>query len=301
MWDLGGGGVRLGQTSTNAALAGPNFGNEITDNHIHHIGLVHAPAVGVLALLCANTLIAHNEIDHTFYTTISIGWTWGYKFTPCHDNIVEYNHLHDIGQGMLSDMGGVYSLGLEPGTIIRYNLIHDVTVFNYGGWGLYTDEGSSGMVLESNIVYHCQLAGFHQHYGETNLVYNNIFALNKEHQVMRSKAEPHCAFTFTNNIVYFDSGNLLGGWWKGDGFDFKHNIYFDTRVGPAPPPMDGKFTFQDWLARGHDLDSIFVDPLFVAPQHGDFRLKRGSPAIAYGFHPFNLPDVGPRKKYAGHW
>ena len=132
---------------------------------------------------------------------------------------------------MLSDMGGIYTLGLQPGTIIHDNLIHDVNVFIYGGWGLYTDEGSSGIVLESNIVYHCQSAGFHQHYGESNLLYNNnIFALNRDHQLMRTQAEPHLSFTFTNNLVYFDSGTLLGGNWTGTEFVIDHNMYFDTRA-----------------------------------------------------------------------
>jgi hypothetical protein len=298
IWDVGGGGARLGDSDMNAASAAPNNGNEVTDNHIHHIGLVHAPAVGVLALLSAGNLIAHNEIDHTYYTTISVGWTWGYGATPCRSNIVEYNHLHDFGQGMLSDMGGVYTLGLQPGTIIRNNLIHDVNVSVYGGWGLYTDEGSSGIVLEGNIVYRCQSAGFHQHYGETNLLYNNIFALNRECQFMRTRAESHLSFTFTNNIIYFSSGTLLGGNWSGNGFDVDHNIYFDTRSGTHPPvTVDGGLTFLDWRQRGHDLHSIFVDPLFAAPQTGDFRLKGGSPALAFGFHPLDGRAAGPREKY----
>jgi hypothetical protein len=297
MWDLGGGGVRIGDSDAHAALATPNTANDVTDNHIHHIGLVHAPAVGVLALLSANNLIAHNEIDHTYYTAISVGWTWGYGPTPCQGNLIEYNHLHDIGQGMLSDMGGVYTLGLQPGTIIRGNLIHDVSIFNYGGWGLYTDEGSSGIVLESNIVYRCQSAGFHQHYGESNLLYNNIFALNRDHQLMRTRAEPHLSFTFTNNIVYFSSGDLLGGNWSGDGLAIDHNIYFDARAGAAPPALlVGGLKMEDWRGKGYDLHSLFVDPLFVSPQDGDFRLKRGSPALLFGFHPLDGRGAGPRKK-----
>jgi hypothetical protein len=299
MWDLGGGGVRLGDSDASAARAAPNSGNEVTDNHIHHIGLVHAPAVGVLALLSPNNRIAHNEIDHTFYTAISVGWSWGYAETACRSNIVEYNHLHDIGQGMLSDMGGIYTLGLQPGTILRNNLIHDVRVFLYGGWGLYTDEGSSGIVLESNVVYHCQSAGFHQHYGENNLLYNNIFALNQDHQLIRTRVEPHLSFTFTNNIVYFDSGTLFGGNWSGNGFTIDHNIYFDTRSGSARPPLDGTLKWEEWRGQGHDVHSLFADPLFVAPQRGDFRLQRGSPALAFGFHPLDARQAGPRQEYTG--
>jgi hypothetical protein len=297
MWDLGGGGVRLGDSDMTAARATPNIGHDVTDNHIHDIGLVHAPAVGVLVLLSASNIISHNEIDHSFYTAISVGWTWGYGDTPCRGNIVEYNHLHDFGQGMLSDMGGIYTLGLQPGTILRNNLIHDVRVFVYGGWGLYTDEGSSGIVLESNVVYRCQSAGFHQHYGESNLLYNNIFALNQDHQVMRTRAEPHLSFTFTNNIVYFSSGTLFGGNWSGNGFAIDHNIYFDTRNGPAPPPMGDALKWEDWRAQSHDLHSLFVDPLFVDPQRGDFRLKRESPALPFGFHPLDLRRAGPRKEF----
>ena len=296
MSDLGGGGVRLGDTDANAARAVRNIANDVTDNHIHHIGLVHAPAVGVLTLLSGNNLIAHNEIDHTFYTAVSVGWSWGYADTPCSGNIVEGNLMHDIGQGMLSDMGGVYTLGVQPGTIVRNNVIHDVRVFNYGGWGLYTDEGSSGIVLEGNLVYRCQSSGFHQHYGESNLLYNNIFALNRDHQLMRTRAEPHLSFTLTNNIVYFDSGDLFGGNWSGDGFAIDHNIYFDTRAGAAHPPLDGKLKFEVWRGQGHDLHSLFADPLFVAPQKGDFRFKRKSPVVPFGFHPLDARQAGPRKK-----
>jgi hypothetical protein len=298
MFDLGGGGVRLGESDAGSAGAAPNFGNVISDNHIHDIGLVNAPAVGVLVLLSASNLVAHNEIDHTYYTTISVGWSWGYADNPCRGNIIEWNHLHDYGQGMLSDMGCVYTLGVQPGTVVRQNLIHDVNVSVYGGWGLYTDEGSSGIVLESNIVYHCQSAGMHQHYGQSNVFYNNIFALNRESQLARTRVEPHLSFLFTNNVVYFDSGRAFGGNWTGQGMDIDHNLYFDTRAGPSHPPLDGVVKFDDWQRAGHDVHSAFFDPQFAAPARGDFRLRPGSPALRFGFHPLDLREAGPRRRPA---
>lgn len=112
---------------------------------------------------------------------------------------------------------------------------------------------------------------------------------------MRTRVEPHLSFTFSNNIVYFDSGRLLGGDWSGGGLDMDHNMYFDTRVGPAHPPLDGVLEFEVWRGQGCDLHSLFADPLFATPQRGDFRLRRGSPAIPFGFHPLDARGAGPRK------
>lgn len=289
MHDLGAGGIRVGESQAGPF---PCLQNVITDNHIHHIGLVNAPGVGIFVLLSAGNHIAHNEVDHTYYSAISVGWSWGYAANPCQSNIVEYNHLHDIGQGMLSDMGGVYTLGVQPGTTVRNNFIHDINIFSYGGWGLYTDEGSSDIVLENNIVCRCQSAGFQQHYGQNNIFRNNIFAFNREAQLARTRLQPHLSFTFTNNIVYFDTGALLAGNWGGDQ-QMDHNLYFDERsLAGNNRTLDA---LRAWQKRGHDVHSLFVDPLFVAPRRDDFQLKATSPALPFGFQPIDMRGVGVRR------
>jgi hypothetical protein len=165
----------------------------------------------------------------------------------------------------------------------------------YGGWGIYFDEGSSGILAASNIVYRPTHGGFHQHYGETNMVWNNIFAFGRDQQIQRTRAEPHLSFSFKTNIVYFDSGALLAGDWSGTNFRMDRNVYFDAR----PDAKELTFadnSFEKWRGRGTDRNSIFANPLFVAPRDNDFRLQPNSPALKLGFQPIDLSSVGITKR-----
>ena len=123
-----------------------------SDNHIFDLGKIYPSAVGIWMGQSINSKISHNHIHDLNYTAISVGWTWGYAPQQCHHHIIEHNHLHDIGRGMLSDLGAIYALGVQPGTVIRNNLIHDVSCLAYGVGGIYLDEGSSDILLEHNVV-----------------------------------------------------------------------------------------------------------------------------------------------------
>lgn len=291
IFDMGGGGIKIGETAQRASDAEQNFEHTVTDNDIHDLGAVYPAAVGIWVGQSSRNTISHNHVHDLYYTAISVGWTWGYGPNQSKGNRIEYNHLHHIGQNMLSDMGAIYTLGVQPGTVIRNNLIHDVSSFTYGGWGIYPDEGSSDMLIENNIVYRTKSAGFHQHYGRENVVRNNIFAFGKEFQLMRTRVEPHISFTFEGNIVYYDSGKLLGSNWSGDRFRMNRNIYFDARGGPVT--FAGR-SFEEWQRQGQDAESVIADPLFVTAQSYDFTPRPDSPAWKMGWKAIDLTGVGPR-------
>jgi parallel beta-helix repeat protein len=291
LYDLGAGGVKLGEPQQRQNPAEQSFENVIADNHIHDLGLVYAPGVGIWVLQSGKNQIVHNHVHDLYNTAISVGWTWGYGANQSKGNLIAYNHLHSIGKGMLSDMGGIYTLGVQPGTEIRNNLIHDISAFTYGGWGIYPDEGSSNMTIEDNVVYLCGNAGFHQHYGRENLVRNNIFAFNRESQLMRTRAEDHISFTMERNIVYFDQGRLLGWNWSGGGYTMRNNLYYDRRG--ADVQFAGK-SFAEWQKAGQDAGSMVADPLFVNAANFDFRLRAESPALRMGFRQIDVSGVGPR-------
>jgi hypothetical protein len=55
---------------------------------------------------------------------------------------------------VLSDGGGIYTLGCQPGTQLRGNLIHDVPL-NAGraeSNGMFLDEGSDGITIQGNAI-----------------------------------------------------------------------------------------------------------------------------------------------------
>ncbi len=283
IYDMGAGGIKIGEPLNEAPENTRTERNLVSKNHIHDGGITHHSAVGIWIGGSGHNTISRNHIHDLYYTGISVGWSWGYAYSPAVENIIEYNHIHDIGRGLLSDMGGIYTLGPSQGTVLRGNLIHDVQSYHYGGWGIYFDEGSTGILAENNIVYNTKTGGFHQHYGKENIVRNNIFAFAKEHQLQRTRQEEHISFTFENNIVYWTEGPLLSGNWTGDKFKMDNNLYWNASGGPAEFP-DG---IDAWHTRGLDVHSIIADPLFVDAAKYDFRLQKHSPALKLGFTPID--------------
>lgn len=292
--DLGAGGVKIGETGVPKDPRGLTSHVTIEDCIIHGGGRYFRAGIGVWIAQSPDNTIRHCDIADFYYSTISIGWVWGYIATPCARNIVENCHLHHFGWGVLSDMAAVYTLGPQPGTVIRGCHVHDVACASYGGWGLYNDEGSTGIVWENNLVHRTQDGAYHQHYGRGNIVRNNILAFNKEVQVRWSKPEEFLGFAFENNIVLFDEGKLFGhvdkNWFTGRSW-LNRNVYWQR--GGKPIDLAGK-TWAEWRFFGHDPESLVADPLFVAPEKGDWTLRPESPALKLGFKPFDWRKAGVR-------
>lgn len=293
IFDLGAGGIRMGETGDPASEAEAAGFNTVDNCYIHDGGIVFRGAVGAWIGRSSNNVLSHNDICDFRYTGISVGWSWGYAPSSANHNVIEYNHVYQIGKRQLNDMGGIYTLGISPGTVIRYNYFHDVLSYPplYGGWGIYFDEGSTDIVAENNISYNTSTGTFHQHYGKENRVQNNVFAYSHTPQIIRSREEEHISFIFERNIVLFNNGQLLGSNWKNGKFAIDSNCYWDESAPDGAISFAGK-SFEEWKAAGFDTHSIIADPKFVDAHAADFRLQPDSPALALGFKPIDMSGNG---------
>lgn len=297
--DLGGGGIRIGtssRTDVASSAISPSDGTSVgeitvSDCSVSGGGRMHPASVGIWIGDAHDTEISHNEVSDFYYTAISVGWSWGYGPSRAVRNRVSYNRIFDIGKGRMSDLAGIYTLGVSPGTIIEANYISRVRAREYGGWGLYADEGTSGVRFINNIVSDVGNTGFMIHFGRNNIVSNNIFAGGGDGAIRCNVPDPSVSAVFQSNVLLLHGGTAaLVDKCDRPSFEFDSNMVWSLGPEGLAPTHPG-----DWrYGMRPDMHSRLVDPRFVAPSKNVFSLKEGSPLKDERFGAVDALSAGPR-------
>jgi hypothetical protein len=238
--DMGTGGVRVG-ASMGASDTDESVASYVTisNNVIAHGGRLLPAGEAVYVGNSHHDTIEHNDVFDFYNQAINVGASYHFTDTTnfAHDNVIQYNHIYDVGQGVTSDLGAVHHLGISKlsgdasskGTVIQYNRVHDIAsnsaaTHGYNGTGLYLDQASSYVTVAHNLVYRTSSQGFCANQVENDSVSNNIFAFDPtvtdSNNGMNSGAffqanfPAAFALSVTNNIVYFTTPvDPLGGSW----------------------------------------------------------------------------------------
>ena len=164
--------------------------------------LEYPGSVGLWIGMAHHTTVAHNQIRHLPYTGVSVGWMWNPTPTPCHHNQIKHNNIHDVMQ-VLSDGGGIYTLGRQPGTVLRGNRIHSIPLnlgraeFN----GMFLDEGTTDLVIEQNLIYDIARSPLRFHRAGKNLVRENHLVVKAGLPPVRYNATPEENIRLEDNTI----------------------------------------------------------------------------------------------------
>lgn len=297
--DMGGGGVYLGldcpisdyyKLPTAARFTAACV---IDNNFIHDNGKLFPQACGVWIGHASDNRISHNVIMNLYYTGVSVGWNWATTPSPAVRNIVEFNRIYSLGNGVLSDGGGIYTLGVSPGTVLRSNWLSGLVPYNPQRMfnGLYLDEGSSHILVEDNIVQRADGMGLLLNYGAKNQVLNNLledtYGLQIERDTDTFGRRIPLSLIFEHNVVVVNGDNVLPKY-SNAGWRFNHNVYWSF-WGTAPT-IHGN-SFKQWQAGGQDANSFAAAPgLHIA--NGSIWAEAGSPANQIGFRPIQTNNIG---------
>ena len=294
--DLGASGVKV----EGAAAAGPGLGPRedrvegvlVEDCSITQGGQVFHAAPGVVSLEASRVRVRHCEIADFDYTGVSLGWMWGYAETATRDNLVESCVIRDIGRGRLSDLGGIYTLGVQPGTVLRGNVISGIRSGTYGAGGIYLDEGSSHILVEHNVVHGVETAALQVHYARENVVRHNVLVGGDQGPVLLHKGEDHEAFTIERNVLVTEGAEWFV---SGVGYAAPDPAQWPVTSDLNVLQADGEAALAEaWLGRGRDTHSVVGDARFVDPKRPELGLTEDSPAWALGFRPWDWSSAGPR-------
>lgn len=149
------------------------------------------------------------------------------------------------------------------------------------GWDIDLDDGSSNYKVYNNL---CLSGGIKLREGYYREVYNNVLV---NYTFCPHVWYPNCRTSFRHNIIWRDSYAAAGMQQtdQTEGIDF--NLVHEPGAAPRPAKKLRKF--------GGDDHTNIADARFVDPLAGDYRVRKGSPALSRGFKNFPMDQFGVRK------
>lgn len=257
----------------------------VDDNLIHSIGETEKQGAGIQLSMSARITIRNNSIYDLPRAGINVSeGTWG-------GHLIEGNDVFDTvletgDHGSFNSWGRDRYWHPDRNVMDEFAKEHPQMVFRDAtettvirnnrwrcdhGWDIDLDDGSSNYHIYNNLCLH---GGLKLREGFARTVENNIMVNNTFH--------PHVWFANSHDI-------------------FRHNIV-TTPYRPIQVNEWGKETDTNFFVtkqgleqaqkRGTDLHSLYGDPLFIAPEKGDYRVKENSPALKTGFRNFDMEHFG---------
>jgi len=215
-----------------------------------------------------------------------------------------------------------YGVGL--GNRIENNLVHDLKpdVTDSILTGIYIDDHANHIIVKNNIV--CRLRGARYIVpifvkGIGNVVTNNIVADNESSwgniQILETpigdfdflpkgaETEKTKDSVFEKNIFYRNKGSEIYMIFPISESIVKksdYNIFYqaqgkyDVKIDWVSHPLE---YWKSLYGKNYDANSLFEDPMFVDPDHMNYKLKPNSPALKLGFKDIDISNIGLKKDF----
>ncbi|HEV2400755.1 MAG TPA: choice-of-anchor D domain-containing protein [Candidatus Sulfotelmatobacter sp.] len=335
-WDLGAGGLITGRVPTGPETDANVFqSGTIQNNLVQGFGRKFAGAAGIANLLGHDVWTTHNDVTDGYnegimicFPSFSNSCQGSNNSSGGFNQSVTYNHIWDLGQGLLNDFGAVYMATYNAaGDVVTNNKFHDLTDASsqdsdgYGGNGLYIDRGGP-IQVSNNLIYRTvnalNVTMGPPSTGQIISVNNNIFAFTRK-SIINTYACAKAGFSqysVGSNIFLQDrtsksvpSSNLQNGATYlgnpvGSAQDYATNDYWNTTetfsadakaFNSESSTCQSKtyYTLSSWQSLGEDIGSLSVDPGFTSPAYpnDDYTFASGPPNV--GFVPFNTTGTCP--------
>lgn len=310
--DLGGSAVAVRQSTDLDITVSERTGFlDIHDNDVKGFGRLWNDNVGMVFTAVMYTDVENNRIRDGYWNGIRVG-----AYHNSHSNqfatavTLRKNRIHDCGQGVLSDLSGLFLGGTCPYGLVEGNVVHNMDARDYTSPAIYLDASAYYWTIRNNWFYNCNLEHMVMK-GWSHVLTNNVFASAGIRSIFRNNSDDADAPGYVplggiagrfapiiqRNIFLQENAaafnheryNLLPAEWA----QSDSNLFFDVT---GPMEIKDGFTLSEWRAdEGMDLNSIEQDPLFVDARRGDFRVPTNSPAVTQlGFVPVDNRDAGPR-------
>ena len=264
----------------------------VEDCLIHLTGRVEKQTAGVQIAMAQDITVAHCSIYDMPRAGINIGdGCWGghvIEFCDIFDTVKEtgdHGSFNSWGRDRYwrPNIEEVNAWVKESPDLPLLDIVKPIILRNNRwrcdhGWDIDLDDGSSNYEIRNNL---CLNGGLKNREGFHRIVENNVIVNNSFH--------PHVWYAesqdvFRRNIVFgpYQPIRVNQPWGKECDFNLVHQEGADDER-PATKLHEQS---------GRDEHSIIAHAMFVDAARGDYRVKKGSPALKLGFQNFRMDQFG---------